>query len=94
MLNKQVFKEQIEELIMFFPNWSVDVESKATMVAWYKKFEKYDDEEFVAAVNKYVSSESYQPTVSGLIKKLEENKRSGVPKCESILPERDDDPWF
>jgi len=68
MLNKEVFFKGIEDLVTFFPNWSVKVDSASVTRAWYEMFQKCSDEEFKEIVYGYIAYENFPPTVAGLNK--------------------------
>lgn len=71
MLDKKVFKEKMQDLVDFYPSWKLDITEKAIVKKWYKKFEKYDNENFKEAVDKYIENEEFAPTIAGIKKYIQ-----------------------
>ena len=74
MLDKNVFFEKMDELVMSFPSWKLDFEDAKVMKFWYSKFEHMDNERFVYMVDSYVNGESFPPTINGL------NNHDNIPR--------------
>ena len=72
MLNKEVFKEGILDLLNVFPNWNIDIEDVRTMRTWYSFFHKMTDMNFKAMVSRYIREERFNPTIAGLLQYKEE----------------------
>lgn len=68
MLNINVFKEQLDLLKCFFPNWEVNHRSKYLLEAWYPHFENMNDTQFIAMIDNYIKTQREYPTVRGLLK--------------------------
>lgn len=66
MLDKELFKEQMERLNILYPNWRIDITDSRTMKVWYQEFKNYDDELFKIEVDRYINEQSYPPTVAGI----------------------------
>ena len=67
MLNKNLFAEKMEELLVLFPNWNIEFDTK-NMRVWYNQFSDLTDNEFKRMVETYVKNEQYHPTVGSLRK--------------------------
>ena len=67
MLDKKVFKAGIDKLLMFFPNWSINAENVDVMREWHGMFKDCDNDGFSKMIDNYILSETYNPSVSGLI---------------------------
>ena len=67
MLDKDVFREQMERLNVLFPNWKVDITDPKTMKLWHDEFKGLSEEVFVGKVDKFVADSSYPPTVAGIM---------------------------
>ena len=74
MLNKEVFKEGILDLLNVFPNWNIDIEDVRTMRTWYSFFHKMTDMNFKAMVARYIREERFNPTIAGLLQYKEEGQ--------------------
>ena len=72
MLSKEVFKQEMTNLVYVFPNWNADIENPNVMRAWYRHFQRMDDMNFKAMVSKYTQEERFNPTVAGLMQYREE----------------------
>jgi len=66
MLSKECFKEQIENLMIFYPSWKINYESSETMLAWYNQFNQLTDGRFVDIVENHIQLVPYNPTVASL----------------------------
>lgn len=66
MLDKNVFKEQMERLSILYPNWKFDKSDKVAAGVWYNEFKKFDDERFKYMINGFVNYEKFNPTVASL----------------------------
>ncbi len=67
MLNKNLFAEKMEELLVLFPNWNIELDAK-NMRVWYKQFSDLTNNEFIRMIDTYVRNEQYHPTVGSLRK--------------------------
>lgn len=66
MLDKDLFKRQMERLAVLYPNWNINITDSEVMKIWYNQFKDYDSKYFVKMVDKYISESKYPPTVAGL----------------------------
>ncbi len=66
MLDKDLFKQKINELLVSFPNWKIKYDDPFTMKLWYSKFEDMEDEHFYYMIDKYIENETFNPTIAGL----------------------------
>ena len=67
MLDKDVFREQMERLTDLFDSWRVDITSKRVMTNWYNEFKHLDDKDFVSKVDNFIKNSSYKPTVAAIL---------------------------
>lgn len=67
MLSKEVFKKEIQDLAVCFPNWNIDLGDKRVLQVWYSMFNNQEDEDFKTMVNRYKKSEKFNPTIAGLL---------------------------
>ena len=72
MLDKEVFKRQMQRLKNIFPEWKARLGDKQVIKDWYNEFEDLSEERFVKKVDSFIESSSYRPTVAGI---LEQNKK-------------------
>lgn len=68
MLNKEVFFQNMDNLLMAFPNWKLNVEDVKVMRFWYNAFRNFDNARFGYMVDQYIDNENYNPTIGGLKK--------------------------
>lgn len=66
MLNKDVFFNKMDELVMTYANWRLKYDDVKTMKFWYDKFKDFEDERFIQMVDKYLANEKFNPTIAGL----------------------------
>ena len=66
-MDKELFFEQMERLDLLFPNWKVDITDEQTMRVWYSELKHLSDKEFEQNVDDYIKTNSYPPTVAGLL---------------------------
>ena len=66
MLNKQTFKNEMENLSLAFPKWETDIGNQKVLALWYSFFEKYDDYEFIDGVKSYIKNNRFSPTIASL----------------------------
>jgi len=66
MLDKEVFFKNMDNLLMAFPNWKLDVRDVETMKFWYTVFRSFDNARFAYMVDQYINNEQYNPTIGGL----------------------------
>jgi hypothetical protein len=76
MLNKDVFKQKIKDLIDFYPSWGIKADDKSVVAKWYSKFSNLSDDEFVEIVNIHIDKIKYVPTVASLNEFREEVKKT------------------
>ena len=76
MLDKEVFKQQMEKLDRLYPRWGVDIEDSKTMKVWYEQFKDMSDKEFKEKVDDYIKNNQYNPTVAGILDKENEPNRN------------------
>ena len=67
MLDKDVFREQMERLNVLFPNWKVDITDSKVMKTWYNEFKGLSEKKFVNKVDKFIQNSSYPPTVATIL---------------------------
>lgn len=67
MLDKDVFIENMEKLLVLYPAWNAKLDDENVARTWYEQFKHMDDERFVYMVNKYIENEKFPPTVKGLL---------------------------
>jgi|SRR5690625_4645738 len=66
MLDKEVFKENMNKLMYLFKNWNFDPSDPNEARAWYEMFKHFDNSRFECMVEKYIDNEKFPPTVAGL----------------------------
>lgn len=66
MLDKELFKKGMNQLLLAFPRWSVKLEEREVAEFWYKKFKHLTDKQFNNMVEKYIENERFEPTIKGL----------------------------
>jgi len=76
MLDKEVFKQQMEKLDRLYPRWGADIEDSKTMKVWYEQFKDMSDKEFKNKVDDYIKNNQYNPTVAGILDKENEPNRN------------------
>lgn len=67
MLNKEVFKQKLQDLIDFYPNWGIKVDDPKVIAKWYTIFKDDTDEQFQNMVNAHIKTVAFNPTVASLI---------------------------
>lgn len=69
MLEKTVFKEEMQKLVIFYPNWGFRLDDKETMSTWYNmmKVLNVTNESLTKAVIKHIESIKFNPTIASLI---------------------------
>src|SRR5699024_9412838 len=67
MLEKEVYKKQIDKLSVLYPNWKFDKSDATTAIIWYEQFEHMENDRFSHMVDQYIKSNQYNPTVKGLL---------------------------
>lgn len=63
-----MFFNKMDQLVVSYPNWKLEVESEKVMKFWYSKFESMENNHFEYMVDKYIENEIYNPTIAGLKK--------------------------
>ncbi|MDX8047593.1 hypothetical protein SH601_16645 [Gracilibacillus sp. S3-1-1] len=81
-LSKKTFIDQMNQLLIFFPNWNVDLASKTVAERWYYQFANCSDREFFKMVQTYIQLEAFNPTVAGLRKYFVSDERKRVEQVE------------
>ncbi len=66
MLNKDVFKQKMQDLIDFYPSWGIKTDNSQVMSKWYERFKEYTDDQFSETVNKHIETITFNPTVASL----------------------------
>lgn len=93
MLNKEVFKHCVQDLIDFYPHWGIRADNSSVMAKWYSQFQMFEDHTFLKGVRHYIKTESYTPTVAGLQKSISKFKgisNEYVRGCEPAQITEDD----
>lgn len=67
MLDKDIFKTGMEELMYLFKGWDFNPTSKAEVETWYRQFKYMDKQRFLFMINSYVKNEKFNPTVRTLL---------------------------
>ena len=67
MLDKEVFRKEMERINVLFPNWKVDITDKKSMEIWYSELKELSDKQFVENVDQYIKNNSYPPTVADIL---------------------------
>lgn len=67
MLNKEVFKQKLQDLIDFYPNWGIKVDDSKVMAKWYTMFKDETDDRFQSMVNIHIRTVAFNPTVASLM---------------------------
>ena len=67
MLNKNAFKDKIQDLIDFYPSWGIRSNDSSVMTKWYLKFQHLTDEQFNKMVEAHIKKISFNPTVASLL---------------------------
>ena len=65
-MTKNNFKDNMEKLSMFYPNWSIDLSNSKVMKNWYDALKIYSDSEFTKIVSTHIEKENFSPTVASL----------------------------
>lgn len=84
MLSKNVFKEGMEKLIVFYPKWTFSAQDEKSTKLWYEKFKKCDDAKFLSMIDSYVMNETYAPSVKALYNHY---AQSNIPDAEETRKE-------
>ena len=72
MLDKEVFKRQMQRLKNIFPEWKARLGDKQVIKDWYNEFKDLSEERFIKKVDSFIKKSNYKPTVAGI---LEQNKK-------------------
>lgn len=73
MLSKEVFKECIIKLNVFFPTWKVDITDATAMKLWYDQFKSYTDHNVKMAIDDFINKSTFNPTVKGIKEHITKN---------------------
>lgn len=77
MIDKQVFKQKMDELMILFPSWGFDKSNEKEALTWYNKFSDLTNKEFSYMVDSFIKNDKFNPTVGGLRQYIvEEPKKS------------------
>jgi len=68
MLDKKIFINGINDLLIAFPSWNFDAENKSALSFWYERFKHMDKERFGYMIKSYTDHETRFPTIAGLKK--------------------------
>jgi len=66
MLDKEIFKEQLQRMVDLFPTWKLDVTKASTVKNWYNMFDTYNDAQFKNTITKFCRTSKFPPTVAGI----------------------------
>lgn len=66
MLDKNIFFDHMEKLLMAYPNWKINLSDKNTSKFWYEQFKNMENKHFIHMVNSFVNTEKFNPTIAGL----------------------------
>lgn len=66
MLSKEKFRDGIEKLLMFYPNWTIKADDPKVMKEWYEIFKNMKEENFVTMINKHINTVLFNPTIASL----------------------------
>lgn len=66
MLDKQVFKKGMQQLLYAFPNWKIKLDDQEVARFWYMRFKDFENERFMQMVDKYIENEKFDPTIKSL----------------------------
>lgn len=66
-MTKNNFKDNMEKLNIFYPNWSVKTEDSLVMKSWYDMLKDFSDEEFIEVVSNHIRNEKFNPTICSLM---------------------------
>ncbi|MFD2658575.1 hypothetical protein [Gracilibacillus thailandensis] len=67
MLDKQLFREKMKELMIYYPNWNFEVSDK-NLSLWYERFKDHKEKKFIKMIDDYIDNETFNPTIAGLLK--------------------------
>lgn len=69
MLDKNVFKQEMQKLIIFYPSWGIKADDKLTMKTWYNMMiaQNATNESLTKAVLKHIKEIKFNPTIASLI---------------------------
>lgn len=67
MLDKDVFKDGMNVLLIAYPSWGLKYHDADTMQFWYEKFQHMTNERFEYMVAKHIEFERFNPTVKSLL---------------------------
>jgi predicted RNA-binding protein len=74
MLDKKVFKEGFERLLIIYPTWGLNASDSNVIRTWYEEFKDLSNERFTNMVSNYIKKEKYNPTVAGLMEHVEKER--------------------
>lgn len=67
MLDKNVFFEQMEVLISYYPSWSVRLNEEHVARLWYEQFDHMENKRFKHMIKEHIKNERFNPTVKSLL---------------------------
>lgn len=67
MLNKNTFREQMDRLLYLYPIWKIEYTNSKAVKTWYDCFKHIDDMQFTKMVDKYIYTQTWNPTVAGIL---------------------------
>jgi len=85
MLDKNVFLEGMQKLVVFYPQWGVKVEDSQVVKMWYEQFQDMSNGDFSSMVNQYIAKEKFNPTIAGLKEHYDEGREIRLPGGAFIL---------
>ena len=80
MLEKETFKNGIQELVYAFIDWKIDVKNQEIMKIWYRNLNDYSEDIFLKGVQKYIKTQRYNPTIASLRDVMDEFRNRIEPK--------------
>ena len=66
MLNKNIFFDCMDSLLMAYPNWKINLGERNTSKFWYEQFQHMGNAHFEHMINSYIKTEKFNPTIAGL----------------------------
>lgn len=66
MLDKNIFFDCMDKLLMAYPNWKISLNEKKTSKFWYEQFENMENAHFEHMIDSYIKTEKFNPTIAGL----------------------------
>lgn len=67
MLSKEIFKQGMKDLVIFYPTWNVALMEKDAIQRWYEMFENIDENTFKKMIEEHIKTVKFNPTVASLL---------------------------